>query len=121
MAISGTIDTIQFGQADINTDVQGKNIAIYASEKYISNSIDGSDMYSKQHIHIESGENNYNIEYDNDPGIQIVSKNGPTLISSNTYVELNAGTGIVVNNNNYGTSLPTTGNTEGRIFFKLIS
>ena len=139
IAIFGTKDYTGYGESGINSYMYGKDIGIIANNKFYSDSNSGSNLWSKQYIHIEAGSNYANHGSDNGTGIEIVSKNGPAILSAEsnsatirsnnnsvninagTYVNLNGGSGIVINNTSYGTSLPTSGNTEGRVYFKLIS
>ena len=52
--------------------------------------------------------------------INIEAQNNVNIESINGYLNLSGNSGIIINNSNYGTTLPTTG-VEGQIFFKIIS
>ena len=128
-AISGDYNYTQFGESSINSIIRGDDISSIANNKSYSDSTNGSNLWSKQYIHIESSSGEPNHGSINGNGVEIVSKNGEMLVSSEShsttikstnYVNLNSGTGITVNNISYGTSLPSSG-VEGQIFFKLIS
>lgn len=128
-AVYGDKDNIKYGESEINSCIYGKDIGITASNKLFTDSIYGTNLGSKQYVHIESGSNSINHSSGSGFGIEIVSKNGDTLVNSEgysttikstNYVNLNSGSGITVNNISYGTSLPSSG-VEGQIFFKLIS
>ena len=129
VGIYGTKDYTQFGELSVNSYLQGNDVGITANNKFFADSNAGSNLWSKQYIRIESG-STANHGSENGSGIEIVSKNGEALFSaegyaatvkSSTYVNLNGATGITINNSSYGTTLPTSGNTEGRLYFKLIS
>lgn len=129
IAIFGTKDYTGYGEQTVNSYIYGKDVAITANNKFYSDSMVGSNLWSKQYIHIEAGSDTTNHGSDNGVGIEIVSKNGPAVINANnnpvnitagTYVNLNGTSGITINNSSYGTSLPSSG-VEGRMFFKLIS
>lgn len=97
VAVFGTTDYTGFGEYGINSNMYGKDITIT----------------SNQNLNINS--NNGDI---------IINSNGDnksTYIKSANYVNIHGDKGITVNNVSYGTSLPTTNNVEGRVFFKLIS
>lgn len=51
----------------------------------------------------------------------LINSNNNVNIRANSYINLSSNNGITINNSSYGTNLPTTGNVEGKIFFKLIS
>lgn len=129
VAIFGTKDYTGYGESDTHSYIYGKDVGITASNKFYSDSTAGSNLWSKQYIHIEAGSGSANHGSDSGTGIEIVSKNGAALVSSEgysttikstNYVNLNSGSGITINNVSYGTSLPSSG-VEGQIFFKLIS
>ena len=137
-AISGTKDYTQYGEPDVHSYVYGKDVGLVANNKFFADSNAGSNLWSKQYIHIEAGSSSANHGSNNGSGIEIISKNGVALfsaegydttiksnnnavnITAGTYVNLNGLSGITINNSSYGTSLPTSG-VEGRVFFKLIS
>ena len=93
VAIFGTKDYTGFGESSVHSYIYGKDVGITASNTFFADSVEGSYVRSQKNVNIQAG----------------------------TYVNLNGASGITVNNSNYGTSLPTTGNVEGRVFFKLIS
>lgn len=128
-AVYGDKNSINYGESEINSYVYGKDIGLTANSKLFADSSNGTNLGSKQYVHIESGSNSINHSSGSGSGIEIVSKNGDTLVNSEgysttvkstNYVNLNSGSGITVNNVSYGTSLPSSG-VEGQIFFKLIS
>lgn len=139
IAIHATKDSTEYGQTSINSYIYGKDVGVTANSKFFADSNSGSNLWSKQYVRIEAGSNSANHGSDSGSGIEIVSKNGNALfnadgydvnitstnkavnINAGTYINLNAGTGITVNNKNYGSILPTTGNVEGRVYYKLIS
>lgn len=55
--------------------------------------------------------------------VRIKSYNDTTIESTNSYIKFEAANGVILGNNNkhYGTTLPSTNNTEGRIFFQIIN
>lgn len=139
VAIFGTKDYTQYGEPDVHSYLYGKDVGVVANNKFFADSNTGSNLWSKQYIRIEAGSGSANHGSDSGTGIEIISKNGDALLSADgyaatvksinnavnitadTYVNLNGKTGITINNASYGTELPTTGNVEGRVFFKLIS
>lgn len=129
VGIFGAKDYTQYGEPTVHSYLYGNDIGIVANNKFFADSNAGSNLWSKQYIHIEAGSTSANHGSSNGTGIEIISKNGPTLINSDsnavnitagTYINLNGGAGITINNSSYGTSLPSSG-VEGRVFFKLIS
>lgn len=139
IAVFGGKDYTEYGESSIHSYIKGKNVGITASNKFFADSTAGSNLWSKEYIHIESGSNTANHERTNrDNGIEIVSKKGNIFINTEVneinihsnnnsinleageYVNINSGNGITINNVSYGTSLPGSG-VEGEIFFKLIS
>ena len=130
IAIFGSKDYTGFGESSVNSYMYGKDVGITADNKFFADSNAGSNLSSKQYVHIESGSSTPNHGSDNGAGVEIVSKNGnavlssegnnSTTVKSTNYVNLNSGKGVTVNNISYGTTLPSTG-IEGQIFFKLIS
>lgn len=93
LAIHGDKNTVIFGSQDTNTNINGNNIHTVSANETI-------------------------IESTAKP-IYIKAKNGSIELEATTNINLNSE--IKISNSNYGTSLPTSGNYEGRIFFKLIS
>ena len=127
-AISGTVHYTQFGEVYTDSFLYGNKVNIMAQEELDVNS-SGSRFSSDKYTKIISGNNN--ISEIGNYGIEIVSNNGDIIINSKgtystniksaNFVNLNGTKGITVNSSNYGTSLPTTNNVEGKVFFKLIS
>jgi hypothetical protein len=97
--------SIQYGDYAINTKVHGKDINITVGN-------DESTIISL------SSADNGSIALGTNGTIDMVGTNGIN-INSNGLIRLSAEKGVVVDN--YGTALPTTNLTEGRLFFKLIS
>lgn len=139
IAVFGATDYTQYGELNVNSYMHGKEVGLVANNKFFADSEIGSNLWSKQYIRLEAGSTSANHSSESGSGIEIVSKNGNALFSAEnnavvikstgnavnidagTYVNLNASTGITINNASYGTSLPTSGNVEGRLYFKLIS
>lgn len=130
VGIYGTKDYTQFGEPSVHSYLQGKDVGVVADNKFFADSKAGSNLWSKKYIHIEAGSDSPSYTSTNGSGLEFVSKNGEAIfraeghaatVKSTSYVNLNGGTGITINNSSYGNTLPTTGNVEGRVYFKLIS
>lgn len=129
-AVYGDENSIKYGELEVNSYVYGKNVGLTADNKLFADSTKGTNLGSNKYVRIESGFNAVNhTSTSSGFGIEIVSKNGDTLVSSEghsttvkstKYVNLNSGSGVTINNVSYGTTLPSSG-VEGQIFFKLIS
>ena len=109
IAIYGTKDYTQFGELNVNSYLYGNSIEVSANDNITSTSTNDTNVFAKN-INITSS-NDANIK-STDNNVNIVAKN---------YINLTSDKGITINNVGYGTTLPTSNNTEGKIFFKLIS
>lgn len=129
--ISGSISAITFGDSTVRSNLYGKNITIEAAENANLKAngtveIEANDIGVMSNNNIGIRSKTASIVTDVDLGIQsnkvnIISTGNDINIESAQNIKLNVGNAITISSTNYGTTLPTTGNSEGRIFFKLIS
>jgi uncharacterized protein (DUF2345 family) len=123
--------------------IQSNNKSIYNTAKTSISNIAGNYVDTKAGTYININANDEVLIQSNNKsisntaktsmsftagqGISISAGKSISVLSSEDmninvrYLNINTSSGITVNNKNYGTSLPTSGNVEGRLFFKLIS
>ena len=101
-------DSISFGNYDADTYVVGKNTIIESYQE--------KNGEKTRKIYISLNSNRGNVS---DNGLLTLYTDDLELHANYT-INLNAKKSVKINSSAYGTTLPTTDNTTGRLFFKIV-